>query len=183
MTTEQQDKRWNDLSEQKQLVIKKLYEEYSQGDLGAEKLLEELYGSHNLNPTLTYEDVANRLFEGKTGFVINQHDVIVEFDFANCGLPLPFNATSKTQLEKLGAINKFLNVAKYLNGDWRPNWSDDECKWALGVDPDTDKVRIIKVFSCAVNMYIVYFRTEKLAEQAIKILGEETIRLTLSTDY
>lgn len=59
MNKEQQDKLWNELSEQKQLVIKELYKAYSQGD-GAEKLLEGLYGSHNLNPKpkiRTWEDV------------------------------------------------------------------------------------------------------------------------------
>lgn len=197
MTREQQDKLWNDLSEQKQLVIKKLYEGYSQGDLGAEKLLEELYGSHNLNPKpLTYEDVAEELFDSTDTFYISDVGSIILAEGGRLiydKYKLPNNSTSRQQAEKLLAINKLLNVAKYLNGDWKPDWeNNEEEKWTIRLVWNENNKPVIKVgfyFGTAdgtighCNNTFVYFRTKELAEQAIQILGEETIRLALSTDY
>lgn len=55
---------------------------------------------------------------------------------------------------------------------------------------NTNTVFFINRFDCIYidrwatsNRQIVYFRTYELAEQALKILGEETIRTALSTDY
>ena len=75
-----------------------------------------------------------------------------------------------------------MNVAKYLNGDWQPDWDDENSrKWYIKID---GKKRILCVSG---NYYIqisaIYFNTEELAKQAIEILGEETIRLALCTDY
>lgn len=181
MKREQQDNHWNDLSEEDKAHYREQYaEQKTMSESGVPALLEDLFGTHNLNPKpMTYGDVANTLFEDKKGWIIDGNDIIKEFNFANCGLPLPFNATSKKQLEKLGAINKLLNVAKYLNGDWKPDWNKVEPKWHLSI-----KEGVITTFHLFYdNSSIVYFRTEELARQAVQILGEETIRLALSTDY
>lgn len=75
-----------------------------------------------------------------------------------------------------------MNVAKYLNGDWKPNWDEvDERKYFIYtclIDS------YIGVKSATIHMYdIVYFKSEELARQAIEILGEQTIKTALSTDW
>lgn len=189
MNKQEQDKLWNDLSREKQLIIKQLYKGYSQGDLSAEKCFETIFGEHNLKPSLTYEDVAIALYEEKTGYVFDEHDLIKEFNFGNCGLPLPLNCTTKRQAEKICAINKLLNVAKFLNknedgSDWVPDWKDceyypSESKWYFLI---CDGEILIKRddISCSA---LVYFRTRELAGQAIQILGEDVIRTALITEY
>lgn len=175
MTREEQDKRWNDLSEEKQKSAREMYKQITKPLNPAKSnvqnesdvmsfALETTFGSHNLNPkSLTYDMIAMEMYrEERLG--IN-------------GLHL--SVFSEEQANKLSAIHKLITVAKYLNGDWRPDWSDDECKWALGIDPDINKVRVIKVSSHNINTFIIYFHTEELAEQAVQILGEETIRLAL----
>lgn len=122
---------------------------------------------------LTYEDVAKELFEG--------NDKYIYFFPHNKGW---MNAvfTSQKQIEKLISINKLLNVAKYLNREWKPNWKDaDERKYFIYICP---RDCYIGVKSATIHMSdIVYFKSEELAKQAMEILGEETIKTALSTDW
>lgn len=90
-----------------------------------------------------------------------------------------FSFFSDLQIKKLEAINKLIIVAKYLNGDWKPNWgSFKERKYRVDVDGLIVSVSHNTIY----NRSICYFKTENLAEQAIEILGEDTIRCALG-DY
>lgn len=129
------------------------------------------------NP-LTYEDVAKELFESTTSYYITGTGKIAKNEY-NCYYKDPNTATSKKQLEKLLAINKLMNVAKYLNGDWKPDWSNDRLKYYIGIK----KGKLIMLSTYSIQSAEILFRSEKLAQQAIDILGEDTIRLALSTDW
>lgn len=91
------------------------------------------------------------------------------------------NCTSEKQVEKLLAIIQLMNVAKYLNDDWQPNWEEhnNESKWYINLYHEIIGVN----YTTHYNGQIVYFKSKELAEQAISILGEETIKLALSTDW
>lgn len=92
------------------------------------------------------------------------------------------NCTSLKQAQKLLAINKLMNVAKYINGDWEPDWSnEDEGKYSIFIDSYYNNILISRDTCYICNT--VYFRSQAGAKQAIEILGEETIRLALSTDW
>jgi len=128
----------------------------------------------------TYVKVAKELFKDRyycidingTIMVVNQGSIV----------PTDANtATSERQLEKLLAINKLMNIAKYLNGNWKPNWENsnqEKCFLYIG-DTNNISIRI----TVSENSRTVYFKNTELAQQAIDILGEETIRLALSTDW
>lgn len=134
-----------------------------------------------------YNDVARKLFNNKYYFI---NDCGHIKHFSNCTTNRDFydeclcdanNASSEKQLQKLLAINKLMNVAKYLNKDWHLDWNDHSLKWSFEI---RDNERIL----CTSSWYHsqispVYFKTKELAKQAIEILGEETIRLALCTDY
>lgn len=127
---------------------------------------------------ITYEDIAKELFKTGEGYYINNNSKIYTFS----GLSLvtdPNNCTSRRQAEKLLAINKLMNVAKYLNDEWEPDWNDPK-EYRFYIKQIDDKLFIdFAMF----NGYLVYFKTRELAKQAIGILGEETIKLALCTDY
>lgn len=131
---------------------------------------------------LTYEDVAIKLFCNNHCFHINQRGVITYcekvFDYVS---QMPNNCTSEKQAGKLLAINKLMNVAKYLNGeDWKPDWdNEDELKYFI----NKNRAGIYVSRNNCNNFSIVYFKSKEDAQQAIEILGEETIRLALSTDW
>lgn len=126
-----------------------------------------------------YEDVARKLFYNKLTFYITATGTLDTYHptssyyYAN-------NCTSNKQLRKLLAINKLMNVAKYLNGDWQPDWNSEvEDKYYIYATTN-----IIDIASATFRYSdVVYFKSRKLAEQAIEILGKETIKLALCTDW
>ena len=132
---------------------------------------------------LTYEDVARELFFDKTGFYINTHgNMISASAFDDNNYTEGNNCTSKKQARKLLAINKLMNVAKYLNGDWQPDWNDvNDYKWFIYFSNEYKNLNTDCVHS--MQQHFIYFKSNELAQQAIEILGEETIRLALCTDY
>ena len=130
---------------------------------------------------LTYNDVAEKLFGSRKDIhYIGEYGEIFKtkakriYDLNNC--------TSEKQAKKLLAINKLMNVAKYLNGDWQPDWNDaEECKHYISLEHVNNNLSIDCTMLFQEND--VYFKSEELAQQAIEILGEETIKLALCTDY
>lgn len=80
---------------------------------------------------------------------------------------------------KLTAISKLMLVAKYLNDGWTPNFKDTTHKYSFYIKDD--EIQICSVFTC-INS-VIYFKSRDLANKAIKILGEETIKKALSNEY
>lgn len=130
---------------------------------------------------LTYDDIAYNLFNQTITYYIDEFNHISSYKAS--GVTKSGNQfTSKRQAEKLLAINKLMNVAKYLNGDWQPNWyNEEEGKYYIQIENVTKNLNI----DCTglFNSSIVYFKSEEFAKQAIEILGEETIKLALCTNY
>lgn len=126
----------------------------------------------------TYFDVAKSLFEGKrswffTGWGSVTSTIPCTYRDANL-------CTSEEQAQKLLDINKLMNVAKYLNKGWKPDFKNSsQLKYNLGVAND----HILIDCTYGYNKCFVYFKTRELAEQAIEILGEETIKNIFSNDW
>lgn len=88
------------------------------------------------------------------------------------------NPTSTKQLQQLLALNKLMNVAKYLNGYWEPDFKNiDFHKFYISYDSDKKKLTVW--FKHYMYDGSVYFKSEKLALQAIEILGEEEVKKAL----
>ena len=82
-------------------------------------------------------------------------------------------------LECLLAKNKLANVAKYLNGEWKPKSGDVVCEFVL---EGRNRNIVFPLFSwdvdhCYFPQFV--FKDAEMAERAIEILGEETIKLAL----
>lgn len=108
---------------------------------------------------VTYEDIMKKLYPKNCYYINNHH-------------------TSEKQLQQLLALNKLMNVAKYLNGDWEPDWNNSsESKWCIFFD---HKYKKLDILGWNHSHYTsVVFKTPTLARQAIKILGEEEIKKSL----
>ena len=130
---------------------------------------------------LTYEDIAKELFpDNEIHYYITDGGDIFDSHNNETTRNCKNNATSKRQLEKLLAINMLMNVAKYLNDGWKPDFSNmDEYKYHILIEEDKIIVKFIQRFVCL----DIYFKSKELARKAIEILGEETIRLALCTNY
>lgn len=143
----------------------------------------ELIKFKPIKKVLTYEDVAEELFFGK-GMCYTTYDgsIINVISCSKSEYKQPNNFTSEKQAQKLLAINRLMNVARYLNGDWQPDWSDGTSqKYYLSIKKEDSS--ITTDFALQKCSEVVYFKTLYLAQQAIEILGEETIKLALSTDW
>lgn len=90
----------------------------------------------------------------------------------------PNNATTKHQLECILAKNKLANVAKYLNGEWNIDSHSSFVYIIIDGGFTEFKIEYTAVYSIESSGRIV-FKTKELAQQAIKILGEETVKLAL----
>ena len=95
--------------------------------------------------------------------------------------PIKVLATSNTHMHKILAINSLILVAKYLNEGWVPNFNNSKEPKYFMATTSGNTVYIEKIYG--LNASVVYFKTNELAQQAINILGEDTIRIALSPNY
>lgn len=130
---------------------------------------------------LTYEDIVEELFAGKSFYYINQNGYIRK-SVHGVGLSDPNNCASSKQAEKILALNMMMNVAKYLNGEWevgdsfgynRSYWTLRASNWGLGLNTG----------SSPTMSGHVYFKNQEAAKEALEILGEDIIKIALSVDY
>lgn len=129
------------------------------------------------NP-ITYDDVLKELYYEKTAYWAFCSDISYTKtgegsynDINNCA--------SKAQAKRIVAFNKLQNIAKYLNKGWKPDF------------PDQNNYTICK--NCAGGYSLlgnqkdqagaIYFRTEDLALEAIRLMGEESLNDLFSTDW
>lgn len=127
---------------------------------------------------LTYEDVAEKLFKNKKTYFIGVSALILDYIPSSIVATDSNNATSEKQLQRLLALNKLMNVAEYLNGNWKPDWKNVNCaKWFISWSYVQNNFEIDSQYLYqSVN---IYFKTPDLALQAIEILGEEEVKLAL----
>ena len=88
---------------------------------------------------------------------------------------VPYNYTVYTTArhqQKCVIFRKLLEVADYLNGDWKPDWNNyNQCKYYISY---SSKTRTFCIQNCwYVNPSIVCFSSKENALKAIKIIGEE----------
>lgn len=108
---------------------------------------------------------------------ITYEDVIKKFNYED-RYYINNDPTSWEQLQQLLALNKLMNVAKYLNGDWKPDWKDKhQHKWFIFYDHQLSGLHLAIHYTQ--RFASVYFKSEELALQAIEILGEEEVKKAL----
>lgn len=128
---------------------------------------------------LTYEDICNKLF--KDGHYYTDEDGDLCFNGRGANIS-PNNATTKHQLECILAKNKLANCAVYLNNGWKPNLERDY-GYCIILDLYNDFTIDHCAVLCVNSLSKVMFKSKELAQQAIKILGEETVKLALEPLY
>lgn len=128
---------------------------------------------------ITYEDVCRELFLDKQSWRLTTLGTSIHtYCTSSAIIHHKTISTSWQQLDQLLALNKLMNVARYLNGDWVPNWNTyDATKWFIFFDHDKKNIQVRSWY--IINPGCVYFKSSKLALQAIEILGEEEIKKAL----
>ncbi len=85
----------------------------------------------------------------------------------------PSVSTNARHFSKLLTIRQLLEVADYLNGDWKPDWNDvNQIKYCISYNVNQK----FYVEGCYYTNYsIVCFSSIENAEKAIEILGEKNL--------
>ena len=97
----------------------------------------------------------------------------------------PNNASTTHQLKCILAKNKLANIARYLNGNWK-EYEDNHSsvyKYIIWYNLRTDTLAIEESHNYVQYTGNIIFKSKKLAQQAIDILGEDTVKLALKPLY
>lgn len=127
---------------------------------------------------ITYDDVLKELFLDKIASWVGISKIYTATvgrtnynDLNNC--------TSYTQAKRLLAFNKLMNIVKYLNGEWMPNFDGNNKNWFIHIENGKYVARFNKWF----NNGSVYFKSEEVANRAILLMGENSLNDLFSTDW
>lgn len=131
----------------------------------------------NGNP-ITYDDICKKLFLKKRTYWLGNKKINYlysdEYNYNDLD-----NCTSIAQAKHVAAFIKLQNIAKYLNGDWKPNFDRDDEKWNINKDGDT----FIEMYTRTLNIASVYFKSQELTKEAIRLMGEDSLNDLFSTDW
>lgn len=129
------------------------------------------------NP-ITYDDICKKLFLKKKTYWLGCKKInyLYSDEYNNNDLN---NCTSIAQAKRVGAFNKLQDIAKYLNGDWKPDFSTPAKKWSIHEEFGDFE----PVLSVIENDASVYFKSEYAADEAIRLMGEDSLKDLFSTDW
>ena len=130
------------------------------------------------NP-ITYDDVLKELYYKKTAYWVSssniKHTTTVEGSYNDIN-----NCASKAQCKRMVAFNKLQNIAKYLNDGWKPDFKAGTYNWYIIKRRDGGYKAM---FISSENDGIVYFKSQYLANEAIRLMGEDSLNDLFSTDW
>ena len=128
--------------------------------------------------TITYDDILKELFLDKIASWVGRTKIytatigVVNYNDQN-------NCTTEAQAKRLLAFNKLMNIAKYLNGDWKPDFDGDHENWNICKEGDT----FLAMYTRFVDKATVYFKSKDLTLEAIRLMGEDSLNDLFSTDW
>lgn len=126
---------------------------------------------------ITYDDICKKLFFNKTAHWVrgkNIEEGVIRESYNDSD-----NCTSVAQVKRVVAFNKLQNIAKYLNKGWKPDFCNTEKKWAIIKKGEGFSPKYIRM----INDANVYFKSKDLANEAIRLMSEESLNDLFSTDW
>lgn len=127
---------------------------------------------------ITYDDICKELYFDKTAYWLSCTNIssttVGETNYNDIN-----NCTSIAQAKRVAAFIKLQNIAKYLNGGWKPCFDGNHQNWNICKDSDTFSAMYTRVIDKA----NVYFKSEDLTNEAIRLMGKESLDDLFSTDW
>ena len=125
---------------------------------------------------LTYKEVTEKLNKDIC-FFIEKGKIKTYAQYAS--YDNPDVANSYRQIEKILAINQLMNIAKYYNGNWNPDWSN------------IDKYKYYIIYNSSNNTYVVDYNNSytlnpiyfENREDAIAVINNPNFRDILDNIY
>ena len=127
---------------------------------------------------ITYDDICKDLFYNKDAYYLDESNKVSSRVMTSSNYNDFDNCTSIAQAKRMIAFNKLQNIAKYLNGDWKPNFRDNSEKWSI-------RKYICYSIRCSIDLNEgnVYFKSADLADEAIRLMGRESLDDLFSTGW
>lgn len=135
-------------------------------------------GAEEVKP-ITYDDILKEFYLDKTAYWACDEDDIIEGKQGLTNYKDAVNCTTPSQAKRCNAFNKLQNIAKYLNNGWRPDFCNYEKKWAIVKEGGN----FYPKYNQNVNDGSVYFKSEELTNEAIRLMGKESLNDLFSTDW
>lgn len=140
-------------------------------------MVQKAPGDKNGEP-ITYDDVLKELYYKKTAYWANCTRISYAITNENSYNDIN-NCASEAQCKRMVAFNKLQNIAKYLNKGWKPNFCIGDKKWGIIKEGEGFSPKYIRM----INDANIYFRDKDLANEAIRLMGEESLNDLFSTDW
>lgn len=128
---------------------------------------------------ITYDDICKDLFYNKDAYYLDNDNKISSWAMTSSNYKDFDNCTSIAQAKRMIAFNKLQNIAKYLNGDWKPRFDGNNKNWLICIEDEGYNTRYNKWF----NYGSIFFKTEETAYEAIRLMGEDSLNDLFSTDW
>lgn len=127
---------------------------------------------------ITYDDVLKELFLDKIASWVGISKIytatVGRANYNNLN-----NCTSYAQAKRLLAFNKLMNIAKYLNNGWKPTFGLGKRNWSIFNEGNN----YLPLWVDITENCSVYFKSEEAANEAIRLMGEESLNDLFSTDW
>lgn len=128
---------------------------------------------------ITYDDVLKEFYYGKTAYWVCYEDNIFESKQGLANYKDAVNCTTPAQAKRYAAFNKLQNIAKYLNKGWKPDFTYSSnytiCKDCTG--------KYSFLTNCTYQAGAIYFKTEELAREAVRLMGEASLNDLFNEDW
>lgn len=140
-------------------------------------MVQKAPGDKNGEP-ITYDEVLKELYYGKTAYWVGSTRISYAITNENSYTDIN-NCASEAQCKRMVAFNKLQNICKYLNKGWKPNFCIGDKKWGIIKEGEGFSPKYIRM----INDANIYFRDKDLANEAIRLMGEESLNDLFSTDW
>lgn len=131
---------------------------------------------------ITYDDICKDLFYNKDAYYLDESNKVSSWVMTSSNYNDFDNCTSIAQAKRMIAFNKLQNIAKYINSklDWEPNFDDEtESKYVIVKKGSGYTVKYVT----STNTAQIYFLSSDHANEAIRLMGEDSLNDLFSTDW
>lgn len=128
---------------------------------------------------ITYDDILKELYLNKTAYWLCVKNNILKGKQNDLSYEDSVNCTTRAQVKRCAAFNKSQNIAKYLNKGWKPKFGCDNENWAIVKDEEG----LVPRYNMRTNDGSVYFKNADLVNEAIRLMGEDSLNDLFSTDW
>lgn len=129
---------------------------------------------------ITYDDICKELYLDKNAYWYTGKNNVFQEVQTLSSYKDAINSTTPAQAKRYAAFNKLQNIAKYLNKGWKPNFKDATQKCFIAEQYFGEYVA---KSTYSGNYGIVFFKSKCLVNEAIRLMGEDSLNDLFSTDW